>query len=97
MCVALSDWWNEMRWCCPGFETLVPQGGEPGISLVVSAGEVGVMFVIQQRGTHERPLPSGALAEDVPIQFCPFCGRKLARFYKKTAAQISRPDLRRPL
>lgn len=89
------------EWCCPGFEAAFGAAGRRGIGVRLASSGTGFKVFVQMRcadfgkeravraDTAETPI---TLVEDVPISFCPWCGRKLT-FYKSRAQSMIRPEL----
>jgi hypothetical protein len=98
-----------MKWCCAAFEGRYHDAGKRGAAVFVDESKGGEpMFVLQFRAvdvgvelsTTIRTTDSEALIspiiEDV-IQYCPWCGRHLMRWYKKDLNLLVRRGLRIPL
>ena len=80
---------DNVRWCCSAFRNSFERLDERG-SRVVAV--VSGMFLLVFRsvdpefiGTFTVPVPL-SLVEDVPLRFCPWCGRDLAKHYAKQGA-----------
>lgn len=74
--------------CCPGFQNLVSNAGQRGISALAKKSNEGIVFVLQSRGIafdDEGKLGPMPGAPDMKIniscttglQYCPICGRWL--------------------
>jgi hypothetical protein len=103
-------WKNSSRkWCCMGFEGRYAEGGRRGLSVLVENGaDLGARFSIQSRaveisdqGEFQRILqPSTfpvSIVTETGMQFCPWCGVNLKRFYGNRAGELDRPGLSIPL
>ena len=90
-----------MKWCCPALKTWYEGAGERGFAILVGRDSASQpQFVVQQRsvdmGTEdsvkaETPL---FLVSDIQIDYCPWCGRKLDKWYGKSVDALSRSDLK---
>jgi hypothetical protein len=90
-----------MEWCCPGFEAFYGNAGHQGAGILVrrdSSG--GSEFTLQYRAVEEgeeasigsdKPVAS---VVDVGMQFCPWCGRRLDKWYAKSVVALERPALK---
>ena len=93
---------NTVRWCCPNFEDAFLQAGTRGLGiLVVQDDEAGPpRFVLQHRAVdlHKKPNYEGSvpltLVCDNTISFCPWCGRKLKRWYRQQWSALLRPEIK---
>jgi hypothetical protein len=91
-----------MKWCCAGFRAHYEQAGRKGTAILVGRDLLGEPeFVWQHRlfdkGTEESEMPSSvALVSDSRIQFCPWCGQNLARWYAKGVDDLTREGYRVP-
>jgi hypothetical protein len=90
-----------MNWCCLTFKSWYHAAGERGIAILIDRGATGkAEFVIQQRAIdkdiNSRPVTDYpiALVSEVHIAHCPWCGRKLEKWYGKVVDQLARPELR---
>jgi hypothetical protein len=81
----------------------VESAGKRGFGVFVAPGLAGEPeFVLQHRALNPgRSLDTGeetvSLVTDAVIQFCPWCGTRLSRFYRRCVEQLLRPGLRVPL
>jgi hypothetical protein len=90
-----------MKWCCVGFEGACQAAGERGIAVVVDEGSDGKgEFFLQARafdlGTepHLNLNVPMSLAIQTGLQFCPWCGVRLQKWYGRHAHELKRPELR---
>lgn len=92
-----------MKWCCLTFKSWYENAGQRGITVLVGRRSNGEPeFVIQQRAIDlERDVQSLpatdyaiSIASDVGINYCPWCGRNLKKWYGKHVEQLYRPGLR---
>lgn len=59
----------------------------------ITAGKEGVFSaVLWQSNVKHDPSLELTLAGEMAIMFCPWCGRRLTRIYKKTWKQLMGPD-----
>lgn len=90
-----------MRWCCPAFESWYEGAGERGYAVLVGRdGNMKPEFVIQHRSIDlgaedlvkaETPL---SLVADIQIDFCPWCGRNLEKWYGENVDVLYRVGLK---
>jgi hypothetical protein len=90
-----------MKWCCVGFEAAYQAAGERSIAVIVdessdSKGE----FFLQARtfdiGTEPQlnlTVPM-SLAIQTGLQFCPWCGVRLDKWYGRYVRELKRPEFR---
>jgi hypothetical protein len=87
-------------WCCAGFEENSKNAGGKTFSIVIDCEGGEPLFVLQHRlfepGEGDSFVPDRPIAvvSELRLTYCPFCGAKLARRYRKVAATLARPDLR---
>lgn len=89
-----------IRWCCRTFEWANKGAGEQGFRIVVLEADDGSpRFVLQHRaveraneGRLNTPFPV-ALVTNHDFRYCPWCGSRLARVYKRTWKALLTPDL----
>jgi hypothetical protein len=86
-----------MKWCCIGFKAHYEAAGSRGTACLVGRDFLGEPeFQIQWRAVDEgdeNQIDSNVLASvitDIRITFCPWCGVKLARFYRKSIDYLFR-------
>lgn len=90
-----------MEWCCLAFEGWYGQAGERGIGILIGRDSEGYpQFTLQYRAV-ERGLEKSVVAEvptsivlDVQLQYCPWCGRRLGKWYSKHIDALYRPDFK---
>lgn len=91
-----------MKWCCMAFEGHYMQAGSRGFTILIGRNSAGKpQFVLQHRAldkgaegsvkSDEAPI---SVVSDVVIQYCPWCGRRLEKWYGKSVDDLFRPDLR---
>lgn len=90
-----------MKWCCLTFKSWYEAAGERGFAILVGRDSAGKpQFTIQHRSVDvemedlvktETPL---SLVADIQIDYCPWCGRKLDKWYAKNVDDLYRPDLK---
>ena len=89
---------DPIRWCCPGFEFAFRQAGERGFGVFADTSASPVLFVLQHRALDPGatvPTYSGHMSviTQVGITYCPWCGRELLKWYKKSLPELYRGDL----
>lgn len=90
-----------MKWCCTAFRDHHENAGRRGITVfAVTDSQHEYYFVLQNRaidiehktvGHTEVPV---AFITQIAIRYCPWCGRRLARAYRKYVPEIIRNDLK---
>jgi len=89
-----------MEWCCAVFQGWFQTAGTRGLGVFVSgSSSPAPSFILQFRALDpgkaaphtEYPLSS---VLDVHIQFCPWCGANLKKFYRNTYSSLEKPGLR---
>lgn len=92
-----------MKWCCAVFQDHFAEAGSRGFGIfLVDSDREDPGFIFQFRAMDagatapicETPL---SIVSDVHVHFCPWCGVKLARFYRKHYRELDRSELRVPL
>jgi hypothetical protein len=92
-----------MKWCCPPFEGHFQEAGLRGTAVFAANTEgESPLFILQFRSTEgERPTSEVkgllTLVSDTVINFCPWCGVRLSRCYRRTWKELDRSDLKIPL
>ncbi len=89
-----------MKWCCRWFRDAVSNAGHRGMGIFVDDSHgAGTRFVMQFRAMEPDAEPPTytadrlSLVTEHPLQFCPWCGRAVKRFYRRNLAALTRPDL----
>lgn len=90
-----------MKWCCPAFKSWYEGAGERGFAILVGRDENRKpQFVIQHRSVDpgaqdlvkaETPI---SLVADIQIDFCPWCGWKLEKWYGENVDVLYRAGLK---
>lgn len=87
-----------VKWCCPMFQGHYQNAGERTFSVLVDQGETSEpLFVLQHRALEPGDqLPADlnipvSVVSEVRIAFCPWCGRCLSQWYKKSIPELCRP------
>lgn len=90
-----------MKWCCYPFEGWYGQAGQRGASILIGRDSTGTpAFTLQYRAieqgdekliTSQKPVST---VVEVGLQYCPWCGRDLERWYEKHVDELYRPHLR---
>lgn len=90
-----------MKWCCVGFKAHYDHAGQRGSAILIGRDlESAPEFVLQHRILDaDEVWPKDApahvvLVSDERIQFCPWCGTNLDRFYGKQVDALTKPGLR---
>jgi hypothetical protein len=90
-----------VKWCCLAFQGHYQNAGERTFAVLVDIEASGeAIFIFQHRALEPCDLlPSDlqvpvSVVSEVRINFCPWCGRSLAKWYKRFAAELRKPDLR---
>ena len=87
---------KEVKWCCPAFKNSYEDHNSRGDSVIVYEDYNGaVVFAFQFRALDrdklhlhpESKVPLTLMTERT-IRFCPSCGKKLRRWYKKYGNQL---------
>lgn len=92
---------KNLPWCCSGFRAHYEEGGSRGTSIVVVADETGEpRFLLQHRTVDladQASMPKISvpinLVSQTGLRFCPWCGQRLARFYRRSWSRLVRPDI----
>ena len=90
-----------MKWCCSAFQNRYEMAGERSIAVLVDANSQNESeFLIQARALDHGDEPEintavpMSLIIETGIEFCPWCGVNLRKWYGKHARELSRPGLR---
>jgi hypothetical protein len=93
---------KDVDWCCASFRNRYSLGGKRGVAVVYGVSDGELQFFLQFRavkagverlsGASEVPL---SLLEQVLIDFCPWCSKRLERYYRKQVDKL--PILSRPI
>ncbi len=92
-----------MKWCCPVFKSWYEGAGERGFAILVGRNSAGKPeFILQHRSLDneveslpETEFPMSIVSE-VYVDYCPWCGRMLDKWYGKYVDELYRPDLKIP-
>jgi hypothetical protein len=89
-----------MKWCCIPFKNYYATAGERGISILIGRNSAGKPeFVMQHRAVDKEieSLPYTdypiSIITDACIVYCPWCGRKLDKWYGKYVDELYKPGL----
>ena len=89
-----------VRWCCLAFHDHYLEAGERTFSVLIDQEASGdPLFILQHRTLNPEdrlpalPIPVSVVTE-VRISFCPWCGRRLARWYKRWVTELRNPKFR---
>ena len=92
-----------MKWCCGVMKAYYDMAGERGFSVNVSdeGGHYNFMLLhySMERGKDlliktDDPI---SLVTETGIQYCPWCGKKLEKFYKKDLPSLVRKEFGVPI
>jgi hypothetical protein len=91
-----------MEWCCAAFRGHHEAAGQKGLTVFAATNsQHRYYFVLQYRAIDNIrnealdhiQTPVTVLAE-IAVRYCPWCGRRLARAYRKHIPEILRNDLK---
>lgn len=89
-----------MKWCCSAFKDHHENAGRRGITIFATLdSEQRYFFLLQSRAIDVEDKTVGhtmvpvAFATQIAVKYCPWCGRRLARAYRKHIPEILRQDL----
>lgn len=90
-----------MNWCCAAFEGWYGQAGEKGIGILIGRDSTKTpAFTLQYRAIDQgdeklitSPKPISTVVE-VGLQYCPWCGRDLEKWYGPYVDKLFRPYLK---
>jgi hypothetical protein len=94
-----------MKWCCGGLKTAHGAAGERSIAVLFGRdSEDEPEFLLQARAFDVdsspppdfKPPAAISLVIDQRIQFCPWCGTNLEKWYSSYLDELHRPGLRIP-
>ena len=91
-----------IKWCCEAFRNNYDLAGDRSIAVLVDRYSDGEPEFLLQSRAFERGQEPPDLSTAVPMslvtesrmQFCPWCGRNLARWYRKTIDALMRPGFK---
>lgn len=90
-----------MKWCCAAFENHYQMAGERSIAVLIDENsEKQPEFLLQARAfdrDHEPVINISvpmSLVIEAGLQFCPWCGVSLRKWYSKHARELIRPGLK---
>ena len=90
-----------MKWCCEGFKTFFSFAGERGFTVFAKRSDLMVLQCRAVNKGEERlfaeaikkaPVPI-SIVQELPIRYCPWCGREISRYYKNSIESITRNDM----
>jgi hypothetical protein len=92
------------NWCCAAFKGRYDAAGERDLAIIVDQLSGDYVFILQHRALEPGdPGPKGhsspiTIVGEIQINFCPWCGQRLAAFYGARVTEMVRPDfaIRRP-
>jgi hypothetical protein len=90
-----------MKWCCSPFEGWYGHAGQRGAAILIGRDSTGApSFTLQYRAieqgdeklvTSEKPI---SVVTELGLQYCPWCGRDLERWYGPNVDKLFRPYLK---
>ncbi len=88
-----------MKWCCTSFQSTYERAGHRGLGIVVHEDSGVFSFRFQSRTVHigkEKNVTSSdnvtfSLVSESGLQFCPWCGQSLKKFFKNEIEKLYRP------
>lgn len=97
-----------IKWCCVGFEGHYGEAGRRSTGILVGRDSQGrPQFTLQFRAVdkgNERSVSAATAGLEIPIslvvdvgmQYCPWCGRDLEKWYGNVVEALFRPDFKIP-
>lgn len=89
-----------MKWCCSVFQGWYENGGQRGMAIAAKhTGQNTIKFFLQSRaidgGVSKLPITDFPISviTQLGIDYCPWCGRELQRWYGKYSIQLATPHL----
>lgn len=89
-----------MKWCCIPFENHYQIAGERGIAVILDMTDGrDPTFLLQARAFDRNRTPvlettePMSLITETAIDFCPWCGKPLLKWYGKHLQELVRADL----
>src|SRR5687768_14917022 len=93
---------SRMKWCCRVFEDCYQEAGFRGIAVLVDRNSDGtrrfdLQFRVADEGSEatvhsDDPDVLVSLLTQMQIQYCPWCGCKLSRWYRRQIDSLTRMD-----
>lgn len=91
---------QSIKWCCAAFRSHFESAGQEGFGLIVERWQAGqTKFSLRHQAISpqaEVSLPPDlklTFIDEVAIKFCPWCSKKLERFYRKHIRELTRENL----
>jgi hypothetical protein len=90
-----------MKWCCPVYGGWYGEAGGRGLGILTGRTADGEPeFLLQFRAIEDGEELSTQFetpvlfATQIGILYCPWCGRKLEKWYRKNLDELNRPKLK---
>jgi hypothetical protein len=91
-----------VNWCCEAFKNSYDLAGDRSIAVLVDrCSDGGPEFILQSRAFEKGQEPPDlstavpmSLMTESHMQFCPWCGRNLAKWYRKAIDVLIRPGFK---
>jgi hypothetical protein len=89
-----------MKWCCNTFKSWYEGAGERGNAILIGRTNGNPEFLLQHRSVEigqenfiqaDSPL---SLVSQIRIDYCPWCGCNLNKFYGKSVDALDRPQFK---
>jgi hypothetical protein len=93
---------ERINWCCEPFKHSYDLAGDRSIAVLIDRNSEGEPeFILQSRAFEKGQEPPGlstvvpmSVVTESQMQFCPWCGRNLAKWYRKTIDVLIRPNFK---
>ena len=92
---------SQVKWCCSPFQRVYERAGDRSIAVLVDRYKNGdPTFILQARAFEKGQEPAlnlpvaMSLVIEETMNYCPWCGTNLLRFYRKQIDRLARPDLK---
>jgi hypothetical protein len=90
-----------MKWCCSTFQSRYEHAGQTGFAVLVGRDAArNPQFTVQCRAVDQdlesavKPEIPTQIVSDMQIDYCPWCGRNLLKWYGKSVDALYRPNLK---
>jgi hypothetical protein len=93
---------RNVRWCCTAFENHYLDAGHRSIAVLVDRNSAGkAEFILQSRAFSKNEEPDAlniavamSRVTETGMNYCPWCGVPLDRWYRKQVDELVRPGLK---
>ena len=92
-----------MKWCCTVMQNWYHEGGQRGFSINVCQRGTNYHFVMLHCALEPgMKIPADfqgpvSVVSEIVLQYCPWCGKKLEKFYKKDLPSLVRKEFGVPI